>query len=498
MSSSGAYQAELQQLVQRDEDGVARSGDFVRLAHFPPYVLSIINLNISGISLLRLLSCGSKLLYFKLTKMRGATQFSVIGQVDHSMQYADWRNKNFQSMRVFEGLRSLEIVGLASKSLRNFSTDKFDDLPSTIEVLRFEFLQAFTLWVDLKDHDWTTYQDGDAIRNGKAYHMEEKFPNLESLELTSPYWDRFSHYARKGVTVAFPWTNQMKEEFAAHLPRSLTSLKIHRFEGVQRDIIKFFPEGIKRLEYDFMLPEEINPQAISMGEALPRQLKILKLGRPLGWRELGHLPVALEALYELSTVTNRWLNPDPSTPFFIFPSTLKTLVLRSSVLPWDEPTVMALPRTLTHFQVRMSKEDPEHAFTDSLFELLPPNLEVLILGSAADGPTTTLTPNISLFDRPLRFFYPGTKVLWPWSSLLQLPPTLQTFYTHALGYTRIPDRDDGYSMDEARDYWIDQLQSQLNVYCPDWGLLHDGAKMKAPNRWRYLLVDWDTCSTYMK
>lgn len=481
----------------RDEDGVATRGDFVRLAHFPPYVLSIINLNISGISLFRLLSCGSKLLYFKLANMRGATQFSVIGAADQYLQYADWRNNNFQSMRVFEGLRSIQIVGFAGKSLRNFSTDKFADLPSTIEILRFEFLQALTLWVDLTNIDWSSYQDGQTISNGKAFHLDEKFPNLKSLELLSPYWDRFSHYVRKGTTVAFTWTAQMKEEFANHIPRGVTNLHLNRLQLVPSDFPRFFPDGLTTLNYEYMITESRNPDTMALGAALPSRLKSFKFGR-IPWSTMGPLPESLEELrenpYDLHLSPHCLTNPNPSQPFFILPSALKTLSVRSTSFPWDERTVSALPSTLTHFQVRLIVADPSLAWTDSLFELLPPKLEVIILGNPADGPTTELTPNISLYDRPLRFFSPGTKVLWPWSSLLQLPSTLETFYAHKLAYARIPDREDGYSMDEGRDYWIDQLPSNLKVYCHNWGLLQDGKLMKAPLRWRFLAIDWDTAT----
>lgn len=168
MDLTDAQDTELQRLVTGDESVGPEKGNFVRLAHFPSDVLAIINLHVSGLDLLRILSCGSKLLYYKLTKMRGATQFRIASGIDHFLRHADWRNRSFEAMSAFEGLRCVEFLGFYNKSFRHFTTAKLENLPPTIEVLRFDFLEALTMWIDLSQRQWEHLEDGTTVFHAKS------------------------------------------------------------------------------------------------------------------------------------------------------------------------------------------------------------------------------------------------------------------------------------------------------------------------------------------
>ena len=458
-SASEVDSPESRQLTTLDEVGEAARGNFFRLEHLPSEVLASINLHVSGISLLRLLSCGSKLLYHKLTKLEAATQFSVVNGVDYDLQYSDWRNRNFHSIRLFEGLRSLEIVGFAKKSLRYFSTEKLEDLPSTLESLRFEFIEALNLWVDLK-HVKFNHETPANVPNPQVYHIDAKFPNLRVLELFSTYWDRFSLHHGPTNTYCFIWTPEMKSEFLAHLPTCLERASF-LLDSVPGDCTKGLPQDLHTLRFR---TTAFCSDASRFGETLPIHLKDLTLDATIDFHLLGSLPPSLERFTQekslVAPALNRTLAPAPCR--FVFPPTLLYLCVLHTILRWDKSTLLALPRQLIHFEVTSTAQ-----VTDDLIEHLPPLLQVIRFGNYSGR--TKLTPLMLdyLIDRPVRILQTTSEVAWPWSSFERLPATIEHFRQDVLTYADIPGKPNS-SSDEAFAYWSSKLPKGAIVRSARW------------------------------
>lgn len=458
--------SELCLLVSQDKDIGPVEGDFVRLAHFPADVLATINQHVSGLDLLRLLTCGSKLLYYKLSKLRGATQFSILNGIDQTLRFADWRNRSFLAIRAFEGLRSLEMTGFFQTAFRHFTTATLKDLPSTLEVLRFDFVESLTMWIDLQDSQWTGYGDGYVARDGSVYHLDKKFPNLTSLQLTSRHWDTFSFYARQGVTIAFPWSRTMKEEFLSHLPSGMTKLRI-TLAHLPINAVQLLPKGLTTLHHDHygIFLDFVCPKYESL---LPQHhLKTLTSTSDggLSLLAMGQLPSQLEYFTEIlsgSMPIERSLDSPPSgEPLYVFPNTLKSLRMLSTNIAWDIITVKALPPTLTHLETKAGY------WNDQLVELLPPLLETIILGSRMAENDTSPSLLAHLAHRPVRVFKPCSKHPWPWACFASLPATLKTFNQPLLTYSPIPGQESA-APKLALEYWLSQAPPDTNISGPLW------------------------------
>lgn len=446
---ASSHAAELLEFERNDAATGSKSSLHFRLSHLPVEVLSIVNLYTSGISLLRLLLCGSKLLNFKLCKMRGATQFSIIHGLDHSLRMSAWHPQSWNVMLQFEGLRSIEFVGYDERAIRNLTTAHIAFLPSTIEIIRFGFWEALTMWIDLEGLELDKMEDGSSVASPKVYHLDSKFPNLKRLEIRSKAWDRFSIYVRPGLTVGFSWTLQMKQEFVAHLPSSLVHLN-GLFSHVCIDFLVGLPADIQHLEVSMNGPWPPHQHDVFVNAALPKNLKSLNFQSTSGIR-FNHFDQTLPHSLQSLSIGCLETRPPQACPIFFFPFTLTHLQLLTP-LSWHMEDVLALPKALLHFEVRCAAPH----FDGHLFDLLPPILHTILFGEDHLGrnpiPVQSMT---TLSERPLQRLALNSSVPFAWSDIPALPPTLTYFSQPVMTFSAVPGRPQA-TRTEAFALWKSQ------------------------------------------
>lgn len=424
------------------------------LSLFPVYALREVTMCLSGFSVLTLYNCGSALLNHKLRKIGAVTQFSVRYGMDHYLPYRDWRNNNFRSIAIFRSLRRLEFVGFSNYSFRNFSTVVIAQFTPNLVAIKFDFIESLTMWIELRAEAYGLKKFHYAsIPNLKAFSMEDSFPQLEELHLSSNYWDRYSIYPTPKECYGFSWTHELKSEFIKHIPRTVTDLHITSAMGPAAGTL--FPPNVQRLNWTVcdMGSYRVDQYNTSdVGASIPREvvhLRLRQLRETPGKRGLLHqlkdLPDTLETL---EICADAMEVDDDFSPTTLPPHLLSLRLLTTPLPEFTNRTISLLPSTLTVldlYDVPCLKDDS--------MPLFPASLTILKLAPNNKTPKTGLT-HACLLDAPkgLVEFVTSSSVLWPWSALEYLPPALKLLEHHSFEYASTPDQEKA-SKKAATDYW---------------------------------------------
>lgn len=443
------------------------------LALFPATVLKEMTQCLNGFALLTLYQCGSGLLNYKLRKIGAVTQFSVRYGLDHTLPYRDWRNNNFRSIALFQSLRSLEFLGFAHRSFRNFTTAIIATIAPILEVLRFDFIESWTMWIDLCPSSYGVDKLDYATLRPKPFHLDAQFPNLKILSLSSHCWDRYSIYPSPKTSFGYNWTEDMKDEFISHIPRYL--IEYEAGGVIPQDFLAGLPSeqlmklSLSGLPYgrDFRPLPNREEASLEISRGLPRELVSLTLSSVVAdLRGSDDYPPNLKSL-TLQFYADEGPQSDElmATSYFQLPSLLEHLTIRSPCSWLYNTTIEALPRNLTFLDVpKLTME-----LDDSCVALLPRTLTFLRFGEElADKANTAITP-AGLLDLPkcIQTLTFASKLDWPWSALEYFPPSLTRIYHAKFVYESTPDKENASSR-EATRYWKDKLLPSCRLVFGQW------------------------------
>lgn len=462
------------------DDGIKESWQRTALSSFPIFVLKEITIHLSGFSVLSLYSCGNALLNHKLRKAGAMTVFSVHYGLDHRLPFFDWRNRNFRSIAIFRSLRRLEFVGFAHHSFRNFTTLIITQLAPTLTSIRFDFLEALTMWIDLRPETYgvKTLSPHDLkLLKPRALELDSIFPQLEELHLWSAYWDRYSIYPSSKQSYTFNWSNVMRGLFIKHIPSTVWKMKIWTDE-VPISAAKLMPPHLETLEWE--LDEHSDPEwpDLALGSSLPRELLDLKLVGLCGssthpdiFDHLNDLPPSLTylELSELGVDTTHFLETEPESQIEVpaLPTQLTTLIIHHSVRWLTYAMIATLPRTLTKLDINITLIN----LKDDCISAFPRSLTILHLNRLARADSRTKFTGACLLDLPrsLVEFSSGSTEKWPWSAVEYLPSTLRLLIHPIWKYASTPYDDDA-EVAVASKYWKDKAaETQCVLNHLKWG-----------------------------
>lgn len=394
------------------------------LESLPSEILNLVTSHINGFTMMALYNCGSSLLNYKLKQNRTVTHFRIQFQTEVCPPYKDWRFCNFRAITKYQSLVSLELLELGGISIKYFTSSIVANLPKTLEILKFEFIEAYTMWIAAADYS----SDRKDTHPFEIFQLDCQFPHLRVLELFSNVWDRYSLYRGKHC-IPFQWTTELKDKFLSHLPKGLESLSLSQLGSE------------------------------SIGKLLPPSLPALSVCDPIDFSSLSKEMKKLTVIYdeiEASTL--------PDLPceleFFEmcrfseygglvrFSCSLKTLIVYQSGDEFDEDAIKALPATLT--ELRFGKMS--YSLDSSIIKYLPQGLKTCIL---TDGFSTIHDIGPEAFpDLPksLTILNLATRAL-PWSIFKSLPPQLVQWTQYQLKPTEAAV---GQSPTESLEYWKNQ------------------------------------------
>jgi len=422
------------------------------MANFPTEVLNLMTGYLNGFSILSLYNCGSGLLNYKLRKNGAVTHFRVRCHADVFPPYRDWRNHNFHSLALFQSLQTLEFLGFSNYAFRYFCTPIIERLSPTIQVIRFDFIESLTMWVNV-----TKFPRSANLF--EPFPIGEQFPNLRVLELRSRFWDRLTIYKGKDC-VAYTWTPSSRAAFLSCLPASLSKLTISA-NGCPSDFPTHLPPNLDTLTVDASheAPTDwivhLNPSIrhlvvtgttsgpkIEEMKLLPRDLEVLHLN---GLRE------SPEQLQQLQ-------NPVPE-----FPHLLKELRITDKTSWIGEEVIKTLPSTLT----TLCLSTCSNALKDDVVQHFPRSLTHLYLSS--EIAEITDISHLALMDLPgqLRLLNLASKQRWPWSCFEMLPHTLEYLAHRLFEPSENPD-DPSMAPQAALAYWKRKTPPGCQVVTLSW------------------------------
>jgi hypothetical protein len=411
------------------------------LAVFPTDVLNIITGYVNGFAILALYNCGSGLLNYKLRKNGAVTHFRVRCGIDVLPPYRDWRHNNFRSLTIYQSLTSVEFTGFATYCLRYFTSAVVAGLPPTIEVFKFDFIEALTMWVDTKKSP----EPKNAALSFVPFYLDEHFPKLRVLELSSPHWDRLTIYQGK-TCIAYNWQAELKDEFVKHIPRTVQTLKISA-TGTET-FGSNLPENLVSLTLNHY---QAGPSFLKLPEAL-RELTILPW-QAIPSEYISDMPRTLEKLQIKSFVPTGAPGEDEKEPPK-FPPMLRTLSIENNATTFNEAVIKALPETLTTLQMHGSTQ-----LTSSCVQYFPRSLTILELANGIA--TTNEIASEAFMDLPsgLRSLNLASSIKLPWSVLEMLPPSLELFTQCSMQFCEIPDQPDA-AREQAEQFWRSKAPSK--------------------------------------
>jgi hypothetical protein len=433
------------------------------LALFPTDVLNMMTGYLNGFSVLALYNCGSGLLNYKLRKNGAVTHFRVRGHVDVFPPHRDWRNHNFKSLCLFQSLTTLELTGFSNYAFRYFGTPIIAGLPPSLQKIRFDFIEALTMWVDVRK---SPVPKGHTL-SFEPFGLDEFFPKMTSLELSSRFWDRLTIYRGKEC-IAYNWAPELRERFLEHIPRSVTDLTIS-ISGCTGEFGTKLPQDLRSLKLTIALVHD-GPQ--NFIPSLPRSLQYLDLSQANGIKggALKDLPPELHTLHLCSV--------DPESEDFMptFPACLTALYLshRASWLNHAAFQANVLPSTLTILSMHECSKD----ICNDTVQYFPRSLTVLEFALAISNTGSTINEQ-ALMDLPsgLKVLNLASVVELPWSCFELLPRSLQVFTHHSFKYASIPDEPNS-SISASQAYWKSQGPPECRYLFTNWNGLSDDERQQ--------------------
>jgi hypothetical protein len=427
------------------------------LAVFPTDVLNLMTGYLNGFSILALYNCGSGLLNYKLRKNSAVTHFRVRCGHDIFPPYRDWRNNNFRSVTIFQSLTSLEFTGFDSYAFRYFTSPIVANLPKSLEVIRFDFIEALTMWVDIQKCP----QPRAIVPTFDVFPLDEYFPKLRILELRSRYWDRLTIYRGKEC-IAFNWTMEERVKFLQHIPRSVQYLAATATgcpstfgDCLPEDLISLSLEGTSEIPTQFVENLNRNLRHLSLtGFCNIEKSEIAKLPPNLETLRFHSLILDLPA-HTASLSTERWIPQ--------FPQHLTTLIVDNHATWLEEDGIKLLPSSLTILSLFACSP----TLSDSCVQYLPRTLTILELASSS-ARTNNIT-HAALMDLPNRLtkLNLASVAVFPWSCLEMLPASLTLFIHHSFAYDDIPDSP-GATPNQADEYWRGKAPKKCFIKYNNW------------------------------